>query len=121
MPDDLADIAKRIEALRPGDALRLAAELLEHGEFAVATAIVDRVGRELSALQLAAEHPVSQEQTVSRRSVDTLPAFDPDFSPSHDTNLAAARARHWHFDVASQQYQDDEDYPVADRFGQDLG
>jgi hypothetical protein len=46
------------------------------------------------------------------------PDFDADFSPSHPTNVEAARARGLTYDSVRRVYVDRDGYPVRDQFGQ---
>jgi hypothetical protein len=48
-------------------------------------------------------------------------AFDPDLSPSSETNEEAARERGLRYDRTKEAYVDEDGCPVRDRFGQFLG
>lgn len=50
-----------------------------------------------------------------------LPAFDPDLSPDHETNRAAARARGLRYSKTQRAYLDEDGCPTLDQFGQRLG
>jgi hypothetical protein len=49
------------------------------------------------------------------------PRFDPDFSPEHPINVAAAEARGLTYDRVKGLYLDEDGYPAVDKFGQKLG
>lgn len=50
----------------------------------------------------------------------TSTPFDPDLSPEHPTNQAAAEQQGLRYDAASQTYQDEDGCLIRDKFGQPL-
>ena len=65
--------------------------------------------------------PAGGEYKMEKTLKDKLTNFDPDFSPNNPVNIEAARQRGWSYDYRKEHYVDEYGYPVADKFGQDLG